>query len=113
MIELAPSSILDKVYAVQGIGVSLKELDKEVEGMKTPSSRNSALDDSGKVPTTMLLSPSDGRLIADCLEVPEMEQEIERAIHQVGEALKAKKELEEEKQTLGTANKGPEAKGKQ
>ncbi|MCJ1430370.1 hypothetical protein MMC29_008288 [Sticta canariensis] len=107
LIELAPSSILDKVYAVQGIGVSLKELDKEVEGMKTRSSSNAGLDGSGEVPTTMLLSPSDGRLIAECVEVPEMEQEIERAIHQVGGALKAKKESEEE------ANKGPEAPGKQ
>lgn len=89
------------------------ELDKEVEDLKTPSSSSSALDDSGKVAATMLLSRSDGRFIAECLEVPEMEQEIERAIHQVGGALKAKKELEEEKQTLGTASKGPEAKGKQ
>lgn len=111
MIELAPSSILDKVYAVQGIGVSLKELDKEVENIKTPSSHSTALDEAENPPATMLLSPSHGKLIADYLEVPEMEQEIERAIHQVEGALKAKKELEEEKQAMRAAHKGPEAKG--
>lgn len=111
LIELAPSSILDKVYAVQGIGVSLKELDKEVENIKTPSSHSTALDEAENPPATMLLSPSDGKLIADYLEVPEMEQEIERAIHQVEGALKAKKELEEEKQAMRAAHKGPEAKG--
>ena len=81
--------------------------------MKTPASSDSALYDSGKLSTTMLLSPSDGRLIAECLEVPEMEQEIERAIQQVGGALKVKKESEEEKPSLGMPNKGPVAKGKQ
>lgn len=111
MIELAPSSILDKVYAVQGIGVSLKELDQEVENIKTPSSNSSTSEESGKLPATMLISPSDGRLIADCLEIPEIEQEIERAIHQVAGALQAKKALDEEKQSLGAANKGPEARG--
>lgn len=116
LIELAPSSVLDQAYAVKSIGLALKELqhlEEEVKGINTPSSSNFVSDDSGKVPTTMLLSPSDGRLIADYLEVPEMEQEIERAIHQVGEALKAKKESEEDKQTLGTANKGPEGTRKQ
>lgn len=105
MIELAPSSILDKVYAVQGVGASLKEIDKEVENMKTPSGSSSAFDESGNLPATMLLSPSDGRLIADCLEVPEIEQEVERAIHQVEGALKAEKQVEEEKQGLGAAKK--------
>lgn len=110
LIKLVPSSILDKIYAVQGIGVSIKELDTEIENMKTPSRSTSALDEAGNLPATMLLSPSDGKLIADCLDVPEMEQEIERAIHQVEKALKAKKRLKEEKQTLGAANTGPDTK---
>lgn len=111
MIELAPSYILDKVYAVQRLGASLKELDKEVQNIRTSSSDGSALDESENLPATMLLSPSDGKLIASCLEVPEMEQEIERAIHQVHGELKAEKELEREKHALA-ANKGPEAKEK-
>lgn len=110
LIELVPSSILDRVYAVQGIGVSIKELDTEIENIKTPSPSTSALEEAGDLPATMLLSPSDGKLIANCLDVPEMEQEIERAIHQVEKALKAKKRLTEEKQTLGASNKGPDSK---
>ena len=59
----------------------------------------------------MLLSPLDGRVIADRLEVPEIEQEIERAIHQVQGALDSKKELDAEKRALEGATEKPEVKG--
>lgn len=59
----------------------------------------------------MLLSASSGRLIADCLEAPELEQEIERAVHQIEGALKAKKELNEEKRAMDSATDQPKAKG--
>ena len=51
----------------------------------------------------MLLSPTSGKVIADCLETPEIEQEIERAILQVERALKSKKELKEEKVSIDKA----------
>lgn len=53
----------------------------------------------------MLLSPSDGRIIAETLEVPELEQEVERAIHQVGSELRKNKDVYEEKPVHDPASK--------
>lgn len=111
MVKLSPSSILDTIYAVQGVGASLKKLGADVKKEKTPSKNSSQISEESDEPETMLLEPLDGRAIADCLEVPEMEQEIERAIHQVKGALNKKKLLDEEKRALDAANEKPEAKG--
>lgn len=56
----------------------------------------------------MLLSPSDGRIIAETLEVPELEQEVERAIHQVSAQLRRNKDVNEEKHALDSAAKKAE-----
>lgn len=109
LIKLSPSSILDVVYAVQRLERSLKKLDAEHKAITSSLETGSASSNDSKPPAEiMLLSASSGRLIADCLDVPEIEQEIERAIHQIGGALKARKELEEEKQALAAATKKPE-----
>lgn len=72
-----------------------------MEHIERPSGSNPALDESGNLSeSTMLLLPSDGGHIANCLDIPELEQEIERAIHQVQGELKAKKESEEEKVSI-------------
>lgn len=51
----------------------------------------------------MLLQPHDGKRIAEALEIPEIEVEIERAVTQVQQSLKARRELEEEKEDLDSA----------
>lgn len=56
----------------------------------------------------MLLSPSDGRVIAETLEVPELEQDVERAIHQVSAQLTRNKDVYEEKHTLDSTAKKAE-----
>lgn len=56
----------------------------------------------------MLLSPSDGRIIAETLQVPELEQEVERAIHQVSAQLRRNKDAYEEQPTLDSAAKKAE-----
>lgn len=48
----------------------------------------------------MLLLPSDGRIIAETLGVPELEQEVERAIHQVSAQLRRNKVAYEEQPAL-------------
>lgn len=53
----------------------------------------------------MLLSPSDGRIIAETLEVPELEQELERAIHQVATQLRRNQDVSEKKHALNPAAK--------
>lgn len=56
----------------------------------------------------MLLSPSDGKIIAETLEVPELEQEVERAIHQVSSQLRKNKIVHEDKPALDSAAKKDE-----
>ena len=109
LIKLTPSPILDTAYSIHRIGASLKRLEAKIERetLESGSSSSPALKESDDLPT-MLLSPSDGRVLAECLDVEEMEQEVERAIHQVEGALKAKNELEEEKHSIEIANKKSE-----
>lgn len=56
----------------------------------------------------MLLSPSSGKVIADYLEVPELEAEIERAAWQVEKSLKARQDLKEEEEVSEAAGKASE-----
>lgn len=58
----------------------------------------------------MLLTQSSGKAIADLVEVPELEEQIQRAVKQVEKALRAKRELQEEKQELDKVNKETEGK---
>ncbi len=51
----------------------------------------------------MLLQQWNGKLIAQALEVPELEVELERAIWQVEESLKTKEELEQDKKSIEAA----------
>lgn len=57
----------------------------------------------------MLLTQSSGRIIADVVEIPELEEHVQRAVKQVEKALRGKKDLQEEKQELDNVNKEAEA----
>lgn len=74
----------------------MQALSKEFGNEITPPVQNSRSEKSEEEPI-MLLSPSDGRIIAETLEVPELEQEVERAIHQVSAQLMRNKDASEEK----------------
>lgn len=50
-----------------------------------------------------MLQSSDHQRFADALEFPELSIELNRAVWQVESALKAERELEEEKRDLGSA----------
>lgn len=52
-----------------------------------------------------LLHPNDGKRVAETLELPEIEVEIDRAVLQVQQSLKARQELKEEKRDLDSAVK--------
>lgn len=104
LIKLSPSRLIDTVYAVQNIGRSLQALSKEFGNKITPPIQNTRSEKSEEEPI-MLLSPSDGRIIAETLEVPELEQELERAIHQVGAQLRRNKDVSEKKHALDPAAK--------
>lgn len=53
---------------------------------------------------TMVLHNSDGKRIAEALEIPELSVELDRAVWQVEKALHAEKELREEKSNLDSIN---------
>jgi hypothetical protein len=48
----------------------------------------------------MLLHKTDGKRISEALGIPELDVELDRAVWQVEKALKAAKELREEKEEL-------------
>lgn len=52
----------------------------------------------------MVLHKSDGKRIAEALKIPELYIELDRAVWQVEKALKAEKELKEEKAELNSSN---------
>jgi hypothetical protein len=52
----------------------------------------------------MVLHKSNGSRIAEALKIPELDIELDRAVWQVEKALKAEKELKEEKKDLDPAN---------
>lgn len=82
----------------------MQALTKEFGNEITPPVKDSKSQKPDEEPT-MLLSPSDGRIIAETLEVPELEQEVERAIHQVGSELRKNKDVYEEKPVHDPASK--------
>lgn len=51
----------------------------------------------------MVLHKSNGKRIAEALEIPELEAELDRAVWQVEKALKAEQELKEQKRELDSA----------
>jgi len=95
--------LLDKnLIAVQSSPI-LNELYKSG---KRPFDINSLKDGTD----TMVLHKSDGKRMAEALEIPELSVELDRAVWQVEKALQAEKELREEKSKLDAANAEPKKK---
>lgn len=59
---------------------------------------------------TMVLHKSDGKRIAEALEIPELDVELDRAVWQVEKALKAEQDMKDEKADLDKANAKPKEK---
>ncbi|KAL8737294.1 MAG: hypothetical protein Q9181_001818 [Wetmoreana brouardii] len=94
---------------VGGLDVSMKEIDSDAESIlnKSPSSLGPKADAIGE---RMLLTQSNGKTIADFMEVPELGEQIQRAVKQVERSLSAEKELQEEKEELDKTNEEAETK---
>jgi hypothetical protein len=96
LITSQPSKILDELYS------SGK---KHFDIGSTPDPKDP------KAPAeTMVLHKLDGKKIAEVLEIPELDIELDRAVWQVEKALQAEKELKQEKADLEEANMKPEEK---
>ncbi|KAL9597199.1 MAG: hypothetical protein Q9179_004351 [Wetmoreana sp. 5 TL-2023] len=102
--QFATSPALELAYRVGRLDTSMKEIDSDAESIlyKSPRSPGPKADASGE---RMLLTQSNGKTIADLMGVPELEEQIQRAVKQVGRALSAKNELQEEKEEIYKVNK--------
>ncbi|KAI9054988.1 hypothetical protein LZ554_002131 [Drepanopeziza brunnea f. sp. 'monogermtubi'] len=101
LIKATPSKILDDLYSD-----GQRPFDAASETSEEPSSHKGGIDSEER----MVLHKSNGKKIAEGLEVPELEIELDRAVWQVETALWNKKERKEEQRDLKEAT--PEPKGK-
>ena len=87
----------------------MKELDSEIEKVLEEPAKATSEPDAKNNIEKMLLTPSNGRLVSELMDVPELDEQVQRAVKQVEKALRAEKELQEEKQDLDNINKGAKA----
>ncbi|KAL8752895.1 MAG: hypothetical protein Q9199_005427 [Rusavskia elegans] len=108
LLKFKTSSKLQLAYEAGGLDVSMKELDDDVEKIREEAPRTISKSDAETDMERMLLTQSNSGLISELMDVPELEEHLQRAIKQVGKALRAEKELQEEKRDLDNVNKvGP------
>ncbi|KAL9029559.1 MAG: hypothetical protein Q9180_007016 [Flavoplaca navasiana] len=105
LLKFTISRPLRLAYDVAGLEVATKELDSAVEEVKEKKHQARAESVAEADIEKMLLTQSDGKIISELVDVPELEEQIQRAVKQVEKALKAEKELQEEKQDLDNVNK--------
>ena len=89
-------------YMEAAVDMSIGELDKEIDSIRSGSSVTSIPDEKEE---RMLLSKSSGQLFAEYLDVPELAVEVERAVWQVEKVLKARQKLRKEKTELDAATR--------
>jgi len=82
-----PSKILDELY-------STGKLSFDTPSVSTTEKSSM---DSNYLEEKMILHKSDGKRIAEALELPELDMELDRAVWQVERALKTEKEKKEKK----------------
>ena len=100
LIKATPSQILNDLYANGKLNFS-RISEKPTEDLRSQEK-------DGK--EQMLLHKSDGKVISNALEIAELDVELDRAVWQVENALKADELLKEEEKDLKQANKPPENK---
>lgn len=102
---------MDTLYSIAQVDTVINNARKEIERLKVARDDKEAKlqETSYALDEEMVLSQSSARLIADTLEVPELEIEIERAVAQVERSLAARRELAEEKRKIESATRGAEA----
>lgn len=97
LVKSKPSPILDELYASGKLrfdAASMPSTTKPIDSSDDPNEE-------------MVLHKSDGTRIAEALKIPELDVELDRAVWQVEKALRAAKELREEKKDMDAANSKP------
>ncbi|KAL8926249.1 MAG: hypothetical protein Q9172_001891 [Xanthocarpia lactea] len=106
LLKFTTSSKLDLAYEAGGLDVSMKELYSEIEGVLEEPAKSTSEPDAKNSIEKMLLTPSNGRLVSELMDVPELDEHVQRAVKQIEKALRVENELQEEKQDLDKINKG-------
>ncbi|KAF2135564.1 uncharacterized protein K452DRAFT_239162 [Aplosporella prunicola CBS 121167] len=111
LIKHSPSRALDEAYAAglihptrqhsRNAQAPSREQAEEVAQIVHKQTNNETED-------VMMLQRWNGKLLAERFQLPEMEVEIERAVEQVENSIKAKEELKEEKEEIERATEYPE-----
>ncbi|KAL9597562.1 MAG: hypothetical protein Q9219_005064 [cf. Caloplaca sp. 3 TL-2023] len=105
LLTLRTSRNLDIAYKAGGLDVVMKRLDSEAEETLKKSTTGSQGRNDDPEAERMLLTQSNGKLIADLMELPELEEHVQRAVKQVEKTLSARQELREEKEELDSVNR--------
>ena len=98
LITPQPSKILDELYT------------SRKRPFDTGSVTSTTSHDSTAGTDAMVLHKSDGKRIAQALEMPQLDIELDRAVWQVEKALMAENELKQEKANLDKVNSRPDEK---
>jgi len=96
-----PSSVLDALYSPGIVKASRVTKDNKPALDATQGTENKSK--AGSPEDAMVLDGSNAKPIAEALELPELEAELERAIWQVDNSLKSNEELQKEKNRLDKA----------
>lgn len=95
-----PSKILDELYTSGNRPF-------DTESFSTASLSETKGPAAEAVPDALILNKSDAKRIAELLEMPELDIELDRAVWQVEKAIDAARALKEEKNNLDSANARP------
>ena len=100
--KLTPSSILRSAYTKATSDAPLRQLQDDVQKMNEQSQD---AETGEPPPERMLLSKTSGKIIADQLEVPALEVEMERAIWQVERGMKTEEDDQHERKIMPSSQK--------
>lgn len=91
-----PSSLLESLYGsgASGLALNSKSLAKENDPTR---------DTTEEQEEAMILTAESAKTVAQSLEIPELEVELDRAIWQVEESMKKNEEIKEQKHNLEQA----------
>ncbi|KAI9811872.1 MAG: hypothetical protein M1827_005223 [Pycnora praestabilis] len=92
LLKESPSEELNLQYMASFASLTTKVADRKIEDIQKESKEGVS-----EVEERLILQKESGRLIAQAVGIPEIQLEVERAVKQVGDELKAKRELKEEK----------------
>lgn len=95
LLKLTPSSNLDVAYTEGGLDLSMRELDSEVEDVLKKKASDHSIPRTDPEAERILLTQTSGKYIAGIVEVPGLEEHVQRAVKQIEKSLRTQQKLKE------------------